>query len=218
MCVNNRMTVVIPNYLREILILCEEYEREYHELEEMIKDHSQLSKDSIFPKLTTLVLHASNIKKLILQPNKKRKEEQWGTDFRNIRIQSIEQYYDVTRLIEIRNTKLRNSLEHYDERMDTFFSKLVSNRNTLIEDLHIERIIFNTTLPTRDFHNTKTTLLLKCFIISEMTYVNDGDELNLKKVYSEVIYLMERTKIALNDPILFEPSHSITLRPENRLD
>lgn len=32
MHINNRMAVVIPNYLRGILILCEEYEREYREL------------------------------------------------------------------------------------------------------------------------------------------------------------------------------------------
>lgn len=212
MYINNRMAVVIPNYLREILSLCEEYDREYFELEEMINVRDAIYVNNyIFPKLNTLVLHAANINKLIFPPKKNRKEEKWRSDFRNERIQCIAQYYDEKCLIEIRNTELRNSLEHYDERMDKFFYKFLNDRDILIEDSSIEEIIFNTTFLRRTY-DTKRVFLLKCFIISEMTYVNAGAELNLNKINSEIIYLKQKIEMALNDPILFEPSHSISLK------
>lgn len=99
-------------YFQEALTQIDFARRAYKEFEQALSEHDVLT---VFYKLHHFVIHVSNVNKL-LDPKKD-----------SIRYQAINKYLDLSHIDLKLIRKLRNHLEHFDERLDSWIEKHQGN-------------------------------------------------------------------------------------------
>ncbi len=113
-------------------------------------------------------------------------EKQQTKEFRNKRGSTIRKIFDDLDLSEIKNENIRNSLEHFDERLDKYNLELKQKLNK--KGLNI---IFNMILSEREAINP-FPIPFRVLIIKEKSLYNFNFKLDLDKVYSECSQIVER--------------------------
>ena len=78
----------------------------------------------VFTRIANIQVHSANIKKLLFLTPRKQKEAKYKYHYRKQRVSQLQEYFDLENLTEIRNAEARNSLEHYDERLDNISLRL----------------------------------------------------------------------------------------------
>ncbi len=107
--------MTIPNdfikgvYLDEIVRQCRYVERSWNALNQALRDKDQ---DGIWMSLQSLMVAAANVSKL-LDPNT-------GDKYKRDRGNLLSSDLNVTASNKIRERKLRNHIEHFDERLDNW--------------------------------------------------------------------------------------------------
>lgn len=197
--------LLLSYYLNEISYLCNEIVQLTNEIQHITNLHKpgmpgvisfphQQNKIffvnyEVFLKLANIQIHASNIKKIIFPTNRKNNEAKYKYDYRIKRTNEIQSYFDVSKIIEIRNSGVRNTLEHYEERLDLLSLELYNG--TISSEYDI--IASNLVLSSKDALIGKP-YFLKSYIMDSMTYYNTHKQSDILAIYNEANYLIEQLK------------------------
>ncbi len=142
-----KMTNVLPNknilidyYLQELHVLSSEIIRIFDEIETLVKTRKPgmeavfsmpnipgkyfFVQPEVFTRIASIQVYSANIKKILFPPPRKKDESKYKSDYRQKRTEEVQAFFDMNRITEIKNAKARNSLEHYDERLDNISLRL----------------------------------------------------------------------------------------------
>lgn len=197
----------IKDYLQEVFILSDEIINLVEEIDNIVSEKRLGMEDvfnfpdndnffyiepRIFTKITSAIVHGANLKKILFATPKTKKEAQQKYDYRVLREYQLKKHFNSDDLSEVKKTMTRNSLEHYDERLDNISLKFWQGKISGKYDVVVNNIVLSSegALIGNPFY-------LKCYIIDSQIYKNHETECDLKKLYSEVKLLKSQAKIAL---------------------
>ncbi|WP_239614694.1 hypothetical protein [Cohnella mopanensis] len=131
-------------------------------------------------KINTVLINAANIKKLVkTNPNKRMRETENQFQIRIMRSNTLWKSIKDLNINEILNTKVRNSIEHFDEYLDEWLAN--------VEDYHTSKVfmgIYNMTFSAREIYKNDI-LPIRLYIVSERTFYNLKYTINIGTIYDE---------------------------------
>lgn len=150
-------------------------------------------------RINSIIVNTGNLKKMFC-PNKQKthfdKREQHKQ--RVERGQFLTTLFNTNQFEEIYNIDPRNSIEHFDERIDILYDKVLISDKSLYTDKHI---IYNMSLSNKHFLKTlfaKKPYYLKAYFVEEKTAYIDNEAINLEKIYDECHVISETALEILN--------------------
>lgn len=197
--------LMIDTYLQELYILSSEIIRIYKEIE-IIISHTNIGTEGVkyiennpdkyfyvrpevFTRISTIQVHSANIKKMLFASPRKKNEAEYKFVYREKRASELQGFFDMNKISEIKNVKVRNSLEHYDERLDNISFRLWDG--SIDKKYHIIATNIVTSTEEALFGNP---YYLNCYVIDTKTYKNAEEESNIGMLFSEAYYLFNTLK------------------------
>ncbi len=196
---------MISHYLQELHVLSTEIIQNFQKVESIVNSKSPETEavfsfpnnndkyffiqPEVFTMIDAILLHSANIKKILFATPRKRNESSYKFEYRKKRTEEIQSYLDMDKISEIKNIDVRNSLEHYDERLDNISLRL---RNGTIDKDY--QIIASNVILSSEGALYGTPYYLKSYIIDSKIYKNSERESNLGRIYSEALYIQNTTK------------------------
>lgn len=197
--------IMINHYLAELASLSSEIIRIFDEIDSIVHSykpgmHGVFSfpkipgefffiQSEVFTRISSIQVHSANIKKILFPTPRKKSEAEYKYTYRVNRTDEIQKYFDLDKISEIRNSDVRNSLEHYDERLDNISIKIPNG--TLSKDYHI---VATNIIISSDGALYGNPYYLKCYVIDTRTYKNAEKESNLGQLILEAKYIYEITQ------------------------
>lgn len=142
--------------------------------------------------INTIIVSAGNIKN-IFQPNKDRKHNETAVvhDTRINRGKHLESMLEMSAIDHLLNVKVRNGIEHFDERIDKLalkkYKKQINNSlilyNMTISSKEVMQILLT------DTYKDLKVYYLKVYVVDEKTAYIDNKSLDLAKLRDEAVYL-----------------------------
>lgn len=152
--------------------------------------------------INSIIVSAGNLKKLFY-PDKTRKSSETAVlhETRIDRGAYLRNLVDMSMIEHLLNVKVRNGIEHFDERIDKLalrkYKKQITNNlvlyNMTISHKRVSQII----LPDSLKH--LKPYFLKVYVIDERTAYIDNKSLNLDKLRKEAVYLESKIIDLLNE-------------------
>lgn len=134
-------------------------------------------------KINQIIVSIGNIKKMIYPSSiKSKNESKKSFDFRKKRGAILKDLLNIDGNEYFLNLKARNSIEHFDEKIDQVNLNLLNKDSKLMNK---PAILYNMTISTRSVFFPEP-YYLKVYIADEKTAIIDGKELNLENVYKEL--------------------------------
>jgi len=197
--------LMIDHYLQELYVLSSEIIRNFNEVDSIVRSkkpgmeavfsfpHLQDKYFFIQPEVFTIIesiqVHSANIKKILFATPRKNKEASYKYEYRKKRESEVQSYFDMSKISEISNASVRNSLEHYDERLDNISLKLW---NGTIDKNY--QIIASNVILSSEGALVGTPYYLKSYIIDSKIYKNAERESDIGEIYTESKYIQNVTK------------------------
>ncbi|TDL96675.1 hypothetical protein ERX27_07415 [Macrococcus brunensis] len=181
------------NYIQELFALSKEivklYDSVIPKLDDKVRDlepgRNFIMVDySTFLTFSSIFVHCGNIRKLLIPSKRAKGEAKYIYDYRVRRTENLKQIISLSDLEEITNSKIRNTIEHYDEKLDKI-SLGVENKKL---KKHYDAVISNTILSSKSVIEGRV-LYLKTYFIDTAIYKNLDFESNIKSVYKEAQYI-----------------------------
>ncbi|QQP71218.1 hypothetical protein JHE06_05460 [Carnobacterium sp. CS13] len=201
--------LMIDTYLQEIYILSSEIIRIFDEIESIVnrtnlgtkgvkyvKDNPDkyfFIQPEVFTRIATIQVHSANIKKILFAAPRKKDEAKYKYDYRINRVIELQKYFDMNRIHEIKNARTRNSLEHYDERLDNISLRLWNG--SIDKKYHIIATNIITSKEEALFGNP---YYLNCYVLDSKIYKNAEEESNIGNLATEAKYLFNVISNELN--------------------
>lgn len=142
--------------------------------------------------INSIIVSAGNIKKLF-QPDKARRKNETAVvhDTRIERGKHLESLIELSNIEHLLDIKVRNGIEHFDERIDKLALKQYKKQ------INNSLVLYNMTISSKDVikavlsDKTKhlKTYYLKVYVVDERTAYIDNKSLNLAKVKEEAVHL-----------------------------
>jgi hypothetical protein len=140
-------------------------------------------------RINIVLINSANIKKLIKTHNyKNKKESDEVFKMRQLRSEILWNALKDINITEILNTKVRNSIEHFDEYLDEWL--------TNIETYHDKEClmgIYNMTLSDKKAY-PYDVFPIRMYIAKERTFYNLRYAINIGKLFQEASAIFERMK------------------------
>lgn len=149
--------------------------------------------------INSIIVSAGNIKKMV-QPTTSRYKHETKKQHK-YRIGRGDYLFDLLNLTgkeTILNTKVRNSIEHFDEKIDSLVSKKENNNEKL---LNHRSLLYNMSLSSRAVFSPEP-YYLKAYIVKEKTAFIDNKPINLEIIKKESLEIIDRISELFNE----EPS------------
>ena len=183
-------------------------------------------------RISTVLINAAMVRNLVSPPQEKRKSE--SSDTYQVRQQRTAYLRDVlagVQLSEMLRAEVRNSLEHFDERVDKAVAQL---HHGTLEPVG-GRALYNMSLSSWDLLDTVSTLgsrstnfPVRLYVADERRFYNFGHSIELGAIYEEaraVVAAVQRYENPSDDPKLREPGGLLlslasteTPEPGNKMD
>ncbi|UTH13284.1 hypothetical protein [Macrococcus equipercicus] len=185
---------ILLNYYQELYALSKEIIRIYdsfipeliskHENSEEGKEFLEVNPEA-FLKLSAIFVHSHNIRKLLIPTARGKKESKRLYDFRCERALNLQRHIPIDNLNELLNSKIRNTIEHYDERLDSVNLKIDNKTlKSKYSAVFSNMIISSEKVPEMLFEGD--VYYLKTFVIESRNYRNLDFSSNVEKLYEEV--------------------------------
>ncbi len=195
-------------YLHEMYSLCEGINRECKEIfrEATVPfGHNLLSVSPILhSRIYSVLIYAANLKKLAFPTRHRKKNEGTGTyKLRNQRADLFEEILNELPIKEIKNSKVRNTLEHFDEYLDESNVKLDKKHNKeKLKDKH-GFAAYNMAFSRWETFDRKV-YPIRLYIAEEKKFYNLDWSIDIGKIDNEAKLILER----LNDLELLKGKES----------
>ena len=137
-----------------------------------------------------VLINAANIKKLLFSyPDHKKKDEtRKQFEFRMNRSKDLQKLFLGLDITEIKNNKVRNSLEHFDEKLDDLNIKF----SELNQDI-FKAAAYNMAFSRWEVISPRV-VPIRLYISSERKYYNFDNCIDLGKIHSEALSIVTRLK------------------------
>ncbi len=136
-------------------------------------------------KITSLLNDAAGISRLISTPQKKGKGENDSSfALRVERARSIELFLGSIEISEIRNRKVRNSVEHFDEYLDDINYKFSNSQ------FEHPPIAYNLIISDWEVYHPRL-FPIKLYVVSERKYYNMHTHIDIDKIHKEAMQILE---------------------------
>ncbi|MFT6922973.1 MAG: hypothetical protein ACJA1C_001981 [Crocinitomicaceae bacterium] len=140
--------------------------------------------------ISSILNNASRLHKLFLVASQRQGESDLQYEFRKGRGELVRTHFlgKPKQFKEIFKSRIRNSIEHFDERTDALLNALIENDLSVEEKL----IVYNLTINYKDYFNPWDLVLpIKVLVVETWEYfmVNgdlEKESINLKKLFEEV--------------------------------
>lgn len=201
--------LLIDHYLQELHVLSSEIIRIFDEIENLVEsrkpgmqavfsmpnipDKYFFIQPEVFTRIASVQVHSANIKKILFPTPRKKDESKYIADYRQKRAEEVQSFFDMSRIIEIKNAKARNSLEHYDERLDNISLRLWNG--TIDKKYHI---IATNTILSSEGALYGNPYYMNSYIIDSKMYKNAEKESDVGLLVQEAQYIFDVTKNDLN--------------------
>lgn len=201
--------LMINHYLQELHVLSSEIIRIFNEIESIVHSYKPgmegvlslpnipdkyfFIQPEVFTRIASIQVHSANIKKLLFPTPRKKGEVKYKSDYRLLRTDELQSYFDMNLISELKNVKARNCLEHYDERLDKISFELW--KGTIDKNYHI---IASDVILSSDGALYGTPYYLNCYIIDSKIYKNAEKESDIGKLVTEANHIYAVTKNDLN--------------------
>jgi hypothetical protein len=200
-----RMVIYIDNndflfvYLNEIFILTETIVRDcdiiFNSLTIPEDGYSMIIDHENQHLINSIIVSAGNIKKLILpNPSKYSNEAKALHKTRVDRGNYLSNLLKISGEEDMLNIKVRNSIEHFDEKVDSLALKKHKNNENLINNGFI---LYNMSLSSRKAFQPEP-YYLKAYIVDERTAFIDNKPINLDSIHKEATELRNLVSSLLN--------------------
>ncbi|MCD5719505.1 Uncharacterised protein [Klebsiella pneumoniae] len=150
------------------------------------------------PEITDLTLgilsNAANIKKMMLPVARGKSESAWAYTFRVDRCNMIKSFLSDIDISEIMNSKVRNSLEHFDEYLDEFAIKMMKG----IISTKKQNISFNMATSELGAHEPPA-YPIRQYCAKEKVYYNMDTSVDIGKISHEAMMIHNKF-VSLTDP------------------
>ena len=178
-------------YLHELGWLCSSIKNECDKifentkLPEEGKNYIKVSPE-LHSRIYKVLMDAANIKKLIFPfvAKKKKKESTKLFVLRKRRADKLQKLFETIEISEIKNSDIRNSLEHFDEKLDEF-------NYSLSEENNIDFAAYNMSIAYPQILG-KTIFPIRLYVASEKTFYNFKWKINLGQIYKEAIAMLNK--------------------------
>lgn len=197
--------LLINDYLQELFALSSEIVKTFDQIETLVHSRKPgmegvftlphapnkyfFIQPEVFTKIATIQVHSANIKKILFATPRKKGEAKYKYDYRVKRAEEIQSYFDIEEISEIRISNVRNSLEHFDERLDNISLRLWNG--TINKKYHI---IASNIIISSEGALYGNPYYLKCYVIDSKIYKNAEQESNIGQLVSEAKYIRKTTK------------------------
>jgi len=153
--------------------------------------------------ISSILNNASRLEKLFVIANQRDKETQSEYDFRRERGQLLRKIFLSKQrgVRELFKTSARNSIEHFDERIDVLMNKLIEGDINVKEKL----ILYNLTLNYKDYFDSwELVLPIKVLVTQSLEYyiVNSKMEkefIDLNKIFKEVEKMQKKVQLYVDN-------------------
>lgn len=192
---------MIDHYLKELHVLSSEIIRNFEEVEQIIGMHKPgdpgvisfphipdkyfFIRPEVFTRISTIQVHSANIKKFLFPTPRKKNEAAYKFEYREKRTAELQAYFDLDKISEIKNAKVRNSLEHYDDRLDNISLRLWNG--TIDKQF---QVITSNTILSSEGAIVGRPYYLNSYIIDSKIYKNAEEESNIGKLVQEARYIL----------------------------
>lgn len=183
-------------YINELYYLCEAIKRECDGIfdEAKVPDDGYMIQVSpiLHSRINSVLIYATNIKNLIYTPkDKKKKESVKNYRMRKARAELFEGILSGLSIKEIKNNKVRNTLEHFDEYLDECNLELAKAYTDLKKNHSLAA--YNMT-----FSNMKViqpdVYPIRLYIADEKKFYNFDWSIDIGMIYDEALSILERLK------------------------
>ncbi len=176
-------------YIHELFRLADEIKNNCEKIFNDTKVHEDKKMIQVSPKVHSniiyVLINAANLKKLVFTHSDKSKNESKQLyEFRIERSRILRELLDGIEITEIRNNRVRNTLEHFDEYIDKENIKFKNTEGTL-------RAAYNMTLTEWDIFNPRL-YPIRLYIANERKFYNMGFSIDIGKIYEEAEAIIER--------------------------
>lgn len=147
-----------------------------------------------------MLTDAANVKKLLqARPKQQKRESNSLYPLRLDRTKFLNEYLEGIDLQEMLNSKVRNTIEHFDEYLDEEIDSL----SAMAEDqLPSPMAAYNIIMPDWDSIISPRPYPIRLYITSERTFYNMRWSINIEKVYEEALAILARLELRVfkDDP------------------
>lgn len=136
-----------------------------------------------------VLINAANLKKLIFNSYKRQKgESEKLYEFRLKRTNRLQEIFKDIEITEIKKSRVRNTLEHFDEYLD---EESIKFENTHDNSRNVAA--YNMALSDWDVFNPRV-YPIRLYIVNEKKFYNMGYSIDIGKMYEEAKAILNRLK------------------------
>lgn len=170
----------------EIIVNCEYV---FNEAKVPDKGHSIQVSSNIHSHIIYVLINSANLKKMIFtSPNRARDESKKQYEFRVERSKLLKELFNGIDIIEIKNNKVRNTLEHFDEYIDKENLRFAGGE----AEVGL-RAAYNMTLSDWDVFFPRV-YPVRLYVANEKKFYNMSFSIDIGKIYEEARAIIERMK------------------------
>lgn len=153
------------------------------------KEHYIKVAPEIHARISSVLINAANIKKLVNSARTKFKNESIAIfELRQHRAETLRETLSGIRIEEMFDNKVRNSLEHFDEYLDEDILRL-----SKIENVKDPMAVYNMVLSHREVFSP-SVYPIRLYIASERKFYNMHCSIDIGKLYDEACLILKRLK------------------------
>lgn len=183
------------NYIQELYALSNEIIRLYESVIPKLEDEYKDLDDgknfmridyTSFLTFSSIFVHCGNIRKLLVPSNRMKGESKYVYEYRVKRTENFKKIISLSNIKEITNSKIRNTIEHYDEKLDKINIDIEREKLQKQYDAVISNMILSSNRVIKG-----RILYLKTFFVDTTIYKNLDFESNIKLIYNEARYIKD---------------------------
>ncbi len=136
-----------------------------------------------------ILINSANIKKLLYtSPHKRKDESKKQFEYRINRSKDLQKLFAEIDISEIKNSKVRNSLEHFDEKLDDINIKFSGSKQDIFP-----AAAYNMTFSEWKVINPRV-MPIRLYISSEKRFYNFNHCIDIGKLHAEASSIISRLK------------------------